>query len=92
MNPIKGWAHDPDAILDYTISWADWLATGDAIDSATWTVPVGVTKVSQVETTTLATIEVSGGTAGTSYDLTCHIVTTDGREDDRTIRLYCRER
>lgn len=83
--------HDPDAVLDYEIDWSAWLGT-DTISSSTWTVPSGLTEDSSTNTTTTATIWLSGGTAGTRYEVTNHIVTAGGREEDRTIQIVVRER
>ena len=82
---------DPDAVLDYQIDWSDWLDS-DTISTSAWTVPTGLTEDSDSNTTTTATVWLSGGTAGTSYSVINHIVTAAGREDDRTITIKCRER
>ncbi len=83
--------HDPDAVLDYEIDWSAWLGT-DTISSSTWTVPSGLTEDSSTNTTTTATIWLSGGTEGTRYEVVNHIVTAGGREEDRTIQIVVRER
>lgn len=83
--------HDPNAVLDYTVDWSDWLGT-DTIASVTWTVPTGVTKASQTNTTTAATAWISGGTAGSDYSLGCKVTTAGGRTDERTVVLQVRER
>jgi len=75
---------DPEAVLSYTITWSDWLAS-DTISTSTWTVESGITKDSDSNTTTAATITLSGGTAGTTYTLVNHIVTAAGLEDDRSL-------
>lgn len=75
---------DPDAILDYMIDWTAWLGS-DTISSSTWTVTTGITKVSSVNTTTTATVWLSGGTLAATYNVTNRIVTAGGRTDDRTI-------
>lgn len=82
---------DPDAILDYSINWSSWLVTGDTIATSTWTAETGITVDSDSNTTTAATVWLSGGTLGESYDVTNHIVTDAGREDDRTITILVRE-
>ena len=90
----KTWTrdHDPDAVLDYGCDWTAWLA-GDTITASSWTVSgTGLTIDSDSNTTTTTTVWVSGGTDGTNYDLTNHIVTDDGREDDRTLVLVCKSR
>lgn len=38
-----------------------------------------------------STAWVSGGVAGQRYTVTNHIVTEDGREDDRSITITCKE-
>lgn len=85
------WIHDPSAILDYTVDWSDWLGV-DTIASVTWTVPAGIVKASQAETTTKATAWISGGTAATEYAVACKITTAGGRTDERTIILRCQDR
>lgn len=82
---------DPDAVLDYHLDWEDWLA-GDTISAAAWTLPSGITKDSQAETDTVATIWLSGGSPGNRYFVKCHITTAAGREEDRTFRVDVRER
>jgi hypothetical protein len=83
---------DPQAILSYSINWAAWLVS-DTIASVVWTVPVGITSVSQSNTTTVATIKLSGGSAGDApYPLNCHIVTAGGFEDDRTLFIPMQDR
>lgn len=82
---------DPSAILDYSINWSSWLVAGDTIVTSTWTAETGITIDDDSNTTTATTVWLSGGTAGESYDVTNHIVTDDGREDDRTITILVRE-
>jgi hypothetical protein len=43
-------------------------------------------------TGTVTLIRLSGGTHGTDYRLTCHIVTAAGDEDDRSLTVACRNR
>ena len=85
--------HDPDAKLDYGCDWSDWLPTGATIATSTWTVtPTGPTLSADSKSTTATVVWVSGGTAGTVYTLTNRITDSDGRIDDRSIRLVCEER
>jgi len=81
---------DPDAVKDYRVDLTEWLAD-DTVSSVSWTVPSGITKDSDTNTTTTATIWLSGGTAGTEYDLVCRVVTTGGRTEDFTITVPVRE-
>ena len=82
---------DPHATLDYGVDWATWLGA-DTIASVTWVVPAGLTLVSQSNTTTVAYVWLSGGTAGTTYQVVCRVTTAGGRIDDRTLELICKER
>ena len=88
MNSVK---KDPAAILDYGFNWLSWLA-GDTIQTSTWTVPTGLTKVSDSATTSTTTAWISGGTAGTDYTVVNRIVTAGGRTDERSIIFQVRER
>ena len=82
---------DPDAVLDYQVDWSTWLA-GDTIQSHTVTAPDGLTVDSHSATSTAVTMWLSGGDAGVTYPVVCHIVTAAGREDDRTLLITIRER
>ena len=84
---------DPQAVLDYMIDWSSWLtaAGDDTITASSWTATDGITIDSDTNTTTTATVWLSGGTVGTTYELTNHIVTLAGREDDRTIKIKCKQ-
>lgn len=90
----RDFTKDPDAILDYKIDWSAWLASGETITVATWTVASGVTKDSDsiTDSNTSCTIWLSGGTVDTDYDLTVHITTSAARQDDRTITVGVRQR
>lgn len=82
---------DPNALLDYVADWSEWLDT-DTIATSTWTVPAGLTNEGEQNTTTTATVWLSGGTAGTSYTVTNRISTAGGRTDDRSITVKVKER
>ena len=77
---------DPNAVLDYAVDWSAWLIS-DTISSSSWTTPTGITQVTTSNTTTRATIWVSGGTVGESYTLVNRIVTAGGRTEDRSITI-----
>lgn len=81
-------AKDPDDDLDYTINWATWLGA-DTIVSSVWDVPVGLTSHTPSNSTTAATIWLSGGTVGERYFVNNRIVTTAGRavEDSFSVRI-----
>jgi hypothetical protein len=80
---------DPDDDLDYAFNWADWLATGETISSYTLTVPTGLTEGSGAKATSessgVITYWISGGTAGSSYDVGCKITTNAGRVKEKSM-------
>lgn len=81
---------DPQAELDYAIDWSDWLSDGDTIDSSTWSVSGQDSALlidATTNTTTSATVWLSGGTVGKSYSVANRVVTSQGRTDDRTIKI-----
>lgn len=84
---------DPNAVLDYTFDWTQWLLPmADAIASVTWVLSAGLTKVTSTNSSNTATAFISGGVVGTTESVTCRIVTAGGRTDDRTISLKIVER
>ncbi len=87
-------AKDPSGVNVYRLDWSTWLTShgSDTIASSSWVVPSGITEVTPANTTTTATIKVSGGTAGTDYDLKNTIVTAGGLTECRTIRVRVGER
>ncbi len=94
---------DPQAKLDYQWDWFNpapgqtvgWLAVGETI--STFTVAAlpadlvignGTTGgPAPSQASGKVTAWLSGGVAGTRYAITCHITTSAGRVDDRTIWL-----
>lgn len=94
---MANFTHDPDADLDYGFDWGTkgWLGD-DTIAISTWSITKNdddelVLSTSTHDDTT-TTIWADGGTKGTDYTITNHIVTAAGREDDRSHTLRCRER
>ena len=81
---------DGDAVLDYAIDWSDWLAVGEAISAATWTVS-GATKGTSSVDAGVATVWLSAPT-GTEITATCSVQTDSGRKDDRTLLITVAER
>lgn len=89
--PIAIFIKDPDAVLDYSLDWSEWLK-GDIITSSSITPPAGINKDSGTFGASLQTVWVSGGMDGTDYDIVYHVGTAGGRADDRTIRISVRTR
>ena len=83
---------DPSAILDYAFDWSTWLATGETISSHVVTADSGLTKDSDSESDGIVTAWLSGGTAGTNYNVACKIVTSDSRTEERSVTILVQER
>lgn len=77
---------DPDEVLDYIRDWTAAL-DGDTISTSTWTPETGITVDTSSNTTTTATVWVSGGTVGETYGITNRIVTAGGRTFEHTLRF-----
>jgi len=79
---------DPEAIENFTVDWTQAL-NGDTIASSTWSVPTGITQAAASNTTTQATIKLSGGVLGASYAVVNRITTTTSGETlDETLNIY----
>ena len=93
-NPAKPTGiKDPNAVLDYPISFAAWLADiADTYASHTVTVTGGLVVNSSSQAGGVITPMLSGGTLKTTASFTIRIVTTGGRTDDRTFYLKIQER
>lgn len=78
---------DPQAILDYSVNWTEFLETAETITSSQWFVPTGITLTESGSTNKTATAWLSGGTLGSSYEIVNRITTnnTPARVDERTI-------
>lgn len=82
---------DPDARLDYKVDWTSWLGS-DTISTSEWIVPNGITYEADTFTDTSATVWLSGGSLGSSYEVVNRITTVAGRIDDRTIIIKIRQK
>lgn len=83
---------DPDEVLDYGIEWSERL--GDKqIAGVQWTVPAGLTLVSQAAPAgTITTIIIGGGVEGVTYKVGCRLTTTDGLILEESPQLRIRSR
>jgi len=91
---------DADGLNDGSINDHGELQ-GATISSYVVTVPSGITKDSDAKTAvtihgvvygvnTVVTVWLSGGTDNTNYDILCHVVLSDLRELDMTMRVPVR--
>ena len=81
---------DPDAVIDYTIDWADWLGT-DTIATSAWTI-TNASEASSSNTTTTAQVFIQSATKGKIVEMRNRITTAGGRTEDRTLRAKVREK
>ena len=84
---MKTYPKDPDAKLDFGFDWSEWLDRGETINTSDWSVPEGITEVSDSKTDTVTTVWLSGGVEGQEYTITNSIITTGSREDDRSFKV-----
>lgn len=83
---------DPSAVLDYAFDWTKWLADGETITAAEVTVETGLTKDSQTLSGGRVTVWLSGGTENITYEVICHITTSQDRQDYRRFLVEVRNR
>ncbi len=85
---------DPEERLGYSWDWSDWLAdVSDTIESATVTVPEGLTAVEPyVVVGNFVTQRVSGGTVDDTYKMVCKVTTTGGLIVKEPIYVTIREK
>ena len=83
---MKRRTKEDSEVLDYIEDWSDWLGS-DTISTSVWSVPSGITEDSESETTTTATIWISGGTNNSNYVVTNTITTAGGRTGVRSFLL-----
>lgn len=82
----------PGSKLGYGFDWsaAGWLAEGETISSAVWSIkPDGPTISGESNTDTETACYVSGGTFGVEYVLTCTPTTSLGEIAPRSMTLRC---
>ena len=94
INQVLWISKDPEAQLFYTFDWSQWLTTGDAIDTAVYTIaarvndPDPLTKVSSgIQSGNKTYIELKDGQAGKSYTVSVKVTTTDGLVDSRYFKV-----
>ncbi len=100
---VRTFEKDPNATLIYTFDWANngpndasqdddgWLQSA-TISTSTFILPSDLTNVTDTNTTTTASIKISGGRNGKNYIVTNRIVTDGGETEDRSIEIKVRQR
>lgn len=87
---------DPDAVLDFTVNWSDWLEPGETILAADIGVKQSLILNPEGRPTTIRPDSVSfwlgGGAPFTVYQVGCRITTDQGRIEERSFDLLVIER
>lgn len=89
---------DPEAQLFYTFDWTDWLATGDNIATAVYSVsarindPDPIVKVTSGIQGKTTYVELKDGQEGKSYVVTVKVTTSNGLVDRRNFRVKVESR
>lgn len=100
MAVAKTFSKDPAAKVDYLFNWAAWLVSGATISgaSSSWAIDVAPDASLAIagspapsNTTTTATVWLTGGTPGQRYVLRNRITDTDGRIEDRSVAIIIDE-
>lgn len=86
---------DPAARKDWSWNWGDdgavkgYLLDGETIETATVVAnpATGLTVDDPVVAGAVVSVFISGGTLGWRYELTCHVVTSQGRTDEKTLPI-----
>lgn len=98
-NPLKPWAYfDPDAVRDIPFEWDLWLADiGANYTSHTVSVDPGLVCSTSSQANGIVKLRIEKDPAaplvvGQKYAVTCHIVASNGEEDDQTVWLKILEK
>lgn len=77
----------PNESKDYGVDWSPYVDNGTTIISSSWTLPSGITQVTNSVDGLTTVIRLSGGTAGTKYVLENSITTSVGEILIQAIRV-----
>lgn len=92
MREIDTGTMDSDARLDWCFDWSTWLTDGDTIASHELTAEgVIIDDQGHTDTTVTAWLQTTDDPPQ-SASVVCRIVTTQGRRDERTLRLHIADR
>jgi hypothetical protein len=86
---------DPATKRPFDWDWSSWCENeGTDLATAEWSAPDGITIEDvppSIITDNVATVWISGGTAGVPYDVTCAITTESGIEDEWSMTIKIEE-
>ena len=82
---------DPESVMDYFIDYSTFLESSDSISTHTITADTGLTVDSSTVLSGNKKIKMflSGGTAGTTYDVKADVDTADGLTMIHRFRVKC---
>lgn len=83
---------DPQAILDYSFDWSQWLSDGETIITHTVTTVGSIDVESSTHASGVVTVWLGGGSVDTSVTVACLITTSQARHDERTMTIAIRNR
>lgn len=94
---MASFVKDPDEVLDYTLDWSVYLPDGDTVQTASWTIPAGISESTEdghehSVNGKFTTVWLAGGTEPEDYLITCRIVSAQGRQVERTFEIAVRSR
>lgn len=84
---VERFVQAPSENLPYIVDWSEWLPGGDTIAASMFTADVGVTVGVTSFTQAAATVWISGGVAGCSYDVVNVVTTAQGLTGARTLKV-----
>ena len=74
----------------FSVEWSSWLADGDTVASATWTIsPSGQTATDLGESGTVSSVSVEDCTFREIYRLKGLMISTVGEKAEQTIEIRC---
>ena len=82
----------PVDVADYFIDWSNFLADSETIVSVVFTATAGLTVGTTDFTGKVTRVRLSGGTAGSSYAVTCVITTSTSETFSVTKNLRVKNR
>ena len=89
---------DPQAKLDYSFDWREWLIAEQIASFTLLIDPVTPgTGLSVADTPAptqnfgIVTFWLQGGVDSDTYNVTCRVTTTEGRTDDRTMKIKIKQ-
>ena len=89
---------DPNAKLDYSFDWREWLVADTIFSHSLMVDPTAeeggltvATEPAPTENNGIVTFWLQGGNDGETYNVTCRVQTPAGRTDDRTMKIRIKQ-